>query len=262
MTSTLEAIAFLARSENRVRALATLVADPCDRNELADLIGISRVTAQRILDDFVQHGWATETDRTYRATDLGSIVSEEFEALLDTVETTQRLAAVAPWLPPEFDVDMRWLTDARITLPAHSNPLAPVRRSAELMGDAASVRGLGAGIAPDALRVNHDSVVNDGQSFEVVFSEDVLDVIAADPRMSGWMREMLAAGALVYSHEDVGFLLGEFDGEVVGLGVSDGSGIPRGFVESEAEEMLDWFEATFEQHRSTAELVTADTFTP
>ncbi|MFC6721617.1 hypothetical protein [Halobacteriaceae bacterium SHR40] len=261
MTSSLETVEFLARSENRVRALATLATRPCDRNELADVVGVSRVTAQRILDDFVQYGWATETDRTYRATDLGSIVSEAFETLLDTVDATQRLAAVTPWLPSEFDVDMRSLTDARITLPTHSDPLAPVRRSTELMGEAASVRGVGAGIAPDALRVNHDSVVDGGQSFEVVFSGDVLDVIAADPRMSGWMREMLTAGASVYRHEEIGLLLGEFDGEVVGFGVGDESGIPRGFVESKAEEVLKWFEETFEHHRLEAELVTADEFT-
>lgn len=262
MNSPLDAVAFLARSENRVRALVTLVTRPFDRDGLADEVGVSRVTAQRILDDFVQRGWATAEDLTYRATDLGSIISEEFETLLDTVDTTQRLAAVLPYLTPEFDVDMRSLTDARITLPTHSDPLAPVRRSTELMGEAASVRGVGAGIAPGALRVNYESVVEGGQSLALIFSEGVLNVIAADPRMSGWIREMLEAGASVYSHEDVGLLVGEFDGEVIGFGVADKSGIPRGFVESEAEEVLDWFEDTFERYRSEAGVVTTDAFTP
>lgn len=262
MTPPLDTIEFLARSENRVRALETLVDHPCDRIGLAEIVGVSRVTTQRILNDFERHGWATAEDRRYRATDIGSIVSEAFGSLLDTVETTQRLAAVAPWLPGEFDVDLRRLTDARITLPAHADPIAPVRRSTDLMGEARAVRGLGTGIAPDALRVNRDCVVEEGQSFEVVFSGGVLDVISSTPTMSGWLGEMLEAGATVYRHEDVGLLLGEFDGEVVGLGVADESGIPRGFIESWNPAMLEWFETTYERYRSAAEPVERTMFTP
>jgi predicted transcriptional regulator len=264
MATPLDAVEFLARSENRVRALATLATGPCDRSDLVEAVGVSRVTAQRMLDDFVRHGWVTVTveDRTYRATRTGSIISEAFEALLDTVDTTQRLAAVVPWLPPEFDVDLRRLTDARITLPTHGDPTAPVRRSTELMSEARVVRGLGTGIAPDALRVNRDCLVDGGQSFEVVFSGGVLEVISSDPRMSGWLAEMLDAGATVYRHEDIGLLLGEFDGEVVGFGVGDESGIPRGFIESRDPAMLEWFETTFRRYRDEAEPVERPMFTP
>lgn len=262
MTQPLDPVEFLARSENRVRALETLVDHPCGRSELAETVGVSRVTTQRILTDFERHGWVTAEDHRCRATDIGSIVSEAFASLLETVETTQRLAALAPWLPGDFDVDLRRLTDARITLPTHGDPIAPVRRSTDLMGEAEAVRGLGTGIAPDALRVNRDCVVDGGQSFEVVFSDGVLDVISSDPRMSGWLGEMLDAGATVYRHEDVGLLLGEFDGELVGLGVADESGIPRGFIESRTPAMLEWFETVFERYRSAAEPIEREAFTP
>ena len=262
MSTPLDAVEFFARSENRVRALATLATRPCDRDELVEAVGVSRMTAQRLLDDFVRYGWATVDDRTYRATPSGSIVSGAFEGFLDTVDTTQRLAAVVPWLPPDFDVDLRRLTDAGIVLPTPGDPIAPVRRSTELMGEARSVRGLGTGIAPDVLRVNRDSVVDDGQSFAVVFSDGVLDVISSDVTMSGWLREMLDAGATVYRHEDVGLLLGEFDGAVVGLGVADESGVPRGWIESRDEAVLDWFDRTVERYRTEAEPIERAAFTP
>lgn len=262
MSTPLAAVEFLARSENRVRVLDLLDDRPHDRSELAEAVGVSRVTAQRILDDFERQGWVAREDRTYRTTEIGSIVAVAFGALLETVEATQRLAAVAPWLPDEFDVDLRRLIDARITLPTHGDPIAPVRRLTVLIDEAASVRGLGAGIASDALRVDRDRVVDGGQSFEIVFSEDVLAVVSSDAEMSGWLCEMLDAGARVYRHEDIGLLVGEFDGEVVGLGVADESGIPRGFVESRDPEVLDWFDRAFERYRSEAEPVDREAFTP
>jgi predicted transcriptional regulator len=262
VSTPLDAVEFLARSENRVRVLELLADRPHDRRELAEAVGVSRVTAQRILDDFERYEWVSAEGQTYRVTEVGSIVSEAFGSLLETMESTQRLAAIAPWLPAEFDVDLRRLTDARITLPTHGDPIAPVRHLTALIDEAASVRGLGAGIAPDALRADRDRVVDGGQSFEIVFSEDVLAVIGSDARMSGWLREMLDAGATVYRHVDVGLLVGEFDREEVGLGVADESGIPRGFVESCDSEVLDWFDRTFERYRSEAEPVDRETFTP
>ncbi|WP_411965281.1 helix-turn-helix transcriptional regulator [Haloferax sp. YSMS24] len=262
IASPLDAVGFLTRSENRVHALNYLADNPADRNELAATIGISRVTAQRILDDFARHGWVSADGHTYRATQIGSIVSEEFGSLIEVVETSQRLAAIVPWFPDEFDVDLCRLLDSTVTLPTHGDPLAPLRHSAKLMRSAQTVRGMGAGIAPDALAASHDAVVTDGQSFEVVFSDEVLHVIASDARMSQLLREMLDAGATVYSHEDVLHLTGEFDGEVIFVGVADESGIPRGGVESRDEAVLNWFGTTFERYRDEAERVDSAQFKP
>jgi hypothetical protein len=128
------------------------------------------------------------------------------------------------------------------------------------MRAADAVRGLGTGITPDALRANRDAVVDGGQSFEVVFSGGVLDVVAADARMAGWMREMLDAGATVYRHDAVDLLLGEFDGEVVALGVADESGVPRGMIESGDAGLREWFETTFERYRDEADPVDRGAF--
>ncbi|WP_416838426.1 helix-turn-helix transcriptional regulator [Haloferax sp. DFSO52] len=262
VTSPLDAALFLARSENRVRALNALTERPYDRADLAETLGISRVTAQRTLDIFITYRWATVENRCYRATELGEVVFAEFESMLETLETTQRLAVVTPWLPREFDVDVRRLTTARITLPASGDPTAPLRRATELMGNATAIRGVGSGIASDVLRTNHRAVVEDGQSFEVVFSGGVLDVIAADKQMSRWLSELLEAGGTIYRHETPDLLLGEFDRDVIFMGVADESGTPQGAIESSDPAVREWFETTFERYRTEATPVDAESFTP
>lgn len=260
MTAPLGAVAFLSRSENRIQALVALADRPFVRNELATEIGVSRVTAQRILNDLVRHGWVTVDGRTYRVTELGRIVSEEFQSLLETIAAVQQLATIDPWLPAEFDVDRRHLYDARITVPTPGDPIAPVRHSIDLMRAAVTIRGLAAGIAPEAVRINRDCVVDGGQSFEVVFSGGVLDVVADDPQMSTWMRELLDAGGTVYRHETLTLLVGEFDGECLGLGVMDEPGVPQGFLECCHEDVLNWFDSTFERYRDASTRVDAETF--
>lgn len=262
MDDPLADVAFLASSVNRVRALDTLADGPHDRDELQDALGISRVTVTRILDGFETRGWIAHEERAYRATPLGDVVAAEFGDFLDTVATMRRLSAVFPWFPDDFDVDLQRLADARITVPSPSDSVAPVRRAAELMGETDAVRGLASGIAPDALKANRDAVVERGQSFEIVFSTDVLDVIRADPTMAGWLRELLDAGGRVYGHENVECLAGEFDRETVMVGLSDETGVPHALVESDDEAMCAWFQATFESYRGEAESVSSDAFIP
>lgn len=258
MDDSLADVAFLASSPNRIRALDALADGPYDRDELQDALGISRVTAKRILDDFETRGWIVRDEHAYRTTPLGDVIATEFGDLLDTMATMRKLSTVHPWLPDDFDVDLRQLADARITLPTSSDSVAPVRRSAELMSKADAVRGLASGIAPEALRINRDCVVEDGQSFEVVFSTDVLDVIRADSTMARWLREILDAGGQVYSSESIDRLLAEFDNRTVAVGLTDETGVPRALVESESEVMCEWFRSIFEFYRDEAEPVNSE----
>lgn len=259
MDNSLAEVAFLASSANRVRALNMLANGAHDHYELKEQLGISRVTVKRILTDFEMRGWIVSEGQTYRTTPFGDIIASEFSALLDTMATMGKLSTALPWLPNDFDVDLRQLADAHITLPSKSDSIAPVRRSVELMDEAETVRGLGAGIAPEALRTNRNRVVDDDQSFEVVFSTDVLDIIAADSTMTGYLVEILDAGGQVYSHENLDYFLGEFDGKTVFMGLTDETGIPRAAIESEDKAMHEWFQSTFEMYRAEAELVSVET---
>jgi predicted transcriptional regulator len=251
-------VSFLSRSRNRAEALATLADGALTRTELEERVGISRVTAKRILDGFRVRGWVEAEDGRYRMTPLGDVLATEFEELLETVTTVRTLSAVLPWLPTEFDVDLRRIEDVRVTLPSRTDSVAPIRRSAELMRGARTVRGLATGVAPEALRANRNCVVESEQSFEVVFSADVLDLIRSDPTMSALLGEILEAGGRVYSHDGVACMLGEVDRDLVVLGLTDETGVPRAVVESRDASVRRWFEGTFKTHLAAAERVEAD----
>ena len=119
-------IEFLAGSPNRAAVLEALVDTPRDRHDLAEHVGVSRVTIGRILKDLVARGWVASDGSRYWATPIGEVVATEFGALLNTMETMRKLSAVMEWLPPDLDIDFRRFADARITLPTWSDSVAPI----------------------------------------------------------------------------------------------------------------------------------------
>lgn len=262
----LATVAYLAGSPTRLQALLALDYDDeggttLDRRALQSELGVSSVTVRRLLGGFVDRGWVRREGGGYRTTPVGRTVAGEFESVLTAVDSLTRLASIERYLPNSFDVDLARLLDAEIVVPSVGDPFAPVRRTVELMREVGSVRGVGAGIAPEALRANRDAV-RAGQTFEVVFSNGLLDVVAADPRMAAWMRELLDAGATVYSHRDVDLLTAEFDGERILLGVADDSGTPMGVLVSDDAMVRDWFVSEFEQYLTEATVVDFDRFIP
>jgi predicted transcriptional regulator len=253
-------ISFLAGAENRVRVLEAVVETPRDRYELERHLDISRATTVRILTGLEDRRWVASTGDRYQATPLGEMVLTAFTEFHDTVAASQRLASIAHWFPVGNGVGLDSFIDASITVPTASDSVAPIRRATECMREARTVRGVASGIAPEPLRVNRDCVVERGQSFEVVFSSEVLRVIDADPSMSGWFVEILDAGGLVYEHGAVPHHYGLFDRERVGIGLVDATGTPRAYLVSENDVVVDWAEETFQTFCSAATPVDPDDY--
>jgi len=93
MSTPLEELEFLTRSSNRVAVLDALTEAPQNRDRLQERTGVSRVTLHRILTDVETMDWVERDGRTYRATRLGTLVTEEFgelHRLLRTVDDLQR----------------------------------------------------------------------------------------------------------------------------------------------------------------------------
>lgn len=100
-SESLENIAYLARSENRLQVLAALTTripapgkEPpsYDRRDLAGLTGTSRTTIGRILAEFEDRKWARRTiDGEYVATPQGQHLAVQFEQLMGSVGTIQEL---------------------------------------------------------------------------------------------------------------------------------------------------------------------------
>jgi predicted transcriptional regulator len=123
MTSTpLDDVEFLARSSHRVEVLQTLATGPRPRPVLHDETGIPQPTLGRILGGFEDRNWVERRGQEYALTELGALIVAEFENLLDTVATVNRVGAVLVDLPTEeLDFDVRAFADATVTTPEASS---------------------------------------------------------------------------------------------------------------------------------------------
>jgi predicted transcriptional regulator len=245
-------VEFLASSPNRIQALDLLSNTTLQRPELESQLGISRMTAKRILDAFETRGWVKQ-ETGYRTTPLGDVVKAEFECLLDTVETVRKLATIFHWLPDDFDVDPRQLADASVTLNTWSDSVAPVRRAAELAKQTDFLRVAGSGISPDVIKAIRDAAVA-GSDVTFVTTDGGFEVLSVSDELSRWMVEAMDAGADLHTHPGFPYLIAQCDDFVI-IGVNDESGAPRGLVESSNSEVREWVVSTIERCRSEGEVV-------
>jgi predicted transcriptional regulator len=259
---TFEDVAFLGGSPNRAELLGTLCSrGPTDRRELVDATTMSRVTVKRILDDLGERGWVANDGRGYWVTPVGEVVDEEFRRLVGVLDGVRRLADVVPWLPPDFDVDLRHLVDARVTVPTWSDSVAPVRRAAEACAGLDVLRVCASGVAPDVIRGIRDAAVVDGADTEVVMSEVAIGLIRSDPTMRGWFADLVEADGRVYEHPGHAYLLGVFD-ETAVIGLNDRGGVPRGLIESDSATVVEWVCSTADRCRSEADRLGPNAFEP
>lgn len=256
----LDDIAFLARSPNRVSVLSALADGPRERPELETEVGVSRVTAKRILDDLVERGWVTRAGRTYETTPLGDLVEREFSGFYETMQAANRLQDVITWLPPDgLGFDLWRLGEADITVPTRNNPFAPFRGILEKVTLADDVHELTHSMPPELLAAHHEAVTTHDQTLTIVLEAATLDELAGQPDLVAAVETLLDRGVEVRSYPDeVPLAVCLADGEV-GLVLTDSLGLPRAFVETADEEVVEWAASTLEAFAAEATLVDRDT---
>lgn len=268
----LDDIAYLARSENRVTALARLADGRTTRRELHEATGISQPTLGRLLDGFEERDWVAcdpTNGRTYELTAFGELVAEEFDDLLTTVGTMQRFRAVADRLPLEdMEFDLRRFADAEITFPSPTDATAHMRREDELIAAADSVRFLCSSSYGPGIKSYRDRIVGSDKQFTAVITADALDAALADEESSVWVRDLADAdNVTIYRYEGaLDLILGIIDA-AVSLVPFDDTGVPLAFIETRDDVIRSWAEATLDDHQERAEPLVghgaeASAFTP
>jgi predicted transcriptional regulator len=248
MPTALDDIAFLARSSNRVDVLSALADGSRERSDLETMTGVSRVTAKRILDDFVERGWVRKSGRAYETTALGNLVQREFAAFFETMQAANRLQDVVAWLPDDgLDFDLRRLADADITLPTRNNPFAPFRRVVEKLTGAEQVSELTHSMPPELLTAHYESVTTDGQQLTVVLEATALDEIIGEAESAAALEAMLERGTELRAHDGmIPYALCLAD-DSVGLVLTDGLGLPRAFIETTDDTVISWAASTIDE---------------
>lgn len=257
MGGALDDIEFLVRSANRVRALDALASGAYDRRELQERTEIPRATVGRIVTDFERRGWATQRDGRYEATPIGTLLAAELTSLLASVDTGYELGELVGWLPIEcFDFGIERFVDARLTLPNHVDSIAPVRRAVELLYRADRARVLTQAYAPEAIRAHWHATVQDGRTFELVLTADVVEAICASPETATMFAEIVEIGAgSVYRYDgDCPHVMGVYDGATA-IGVTDDDGFPRALIETRDDVVRSWADETIDAYRRSSDML-------
>lgn len=255
-TTAVEGLQFLTQSPVRVRILELLGdADGMEKRELRERIDVSRVTVRRNVRALEERGWIEIEDRVCSITVLGSLVLEDVSPALETTAVVERLRPFLRWFPEaELEFDARALADATIVTADSTDPYAPVNRHIEAVEEAGRFRGLFPVVGLQAMTVGRDRVVEDDCRHELVVSSLLEPTIRDRPEYRELVDEMLVSGNcdLFVADCEIPFYLGLFDAAVQ-VGVEDDEGVPQALVETDAEEIREWAERTYEAYLKRAD---------
>lgn len=253
----LEDIAYLARSESRVRILDTLTRGPHTRNTLEERTDIARTTIDRIVNEFEERGWALRDENGgYVATPAGERIVSEFTPFVETMEAIRILGDLVAWLPiDEVPIDLRHFTEVTFHRPDHADPTSTVSYLTDLLRDASDFYCL-VGVAPPLAfeKCMRDRAVSGELSTEHVISRAELDYLLDHPdRWPRW-REYIEGGANLYLYSGtVPCNLFVFDDTVVIAHSQGDIGEPLVGIESTNEAVRRWAVDVIEKYQEDAE---------
>lgn len=266
MDTPLDDVAFLTRSENRIRLLELLATNPRDRAELRSELDVSRVTLGQMLGEFEDREWITQSDNQYTISPFGALMAEEVTSLLDTTATLQKLRGTMRWLPTEeIDIALRQFSDANVTVPTPGDPNAPARRAAEIhRGATERIKAIIYAVTPWPIQIDWEKTKEGSQSFDAIFWADAIETIAADTEMSRWMRDLVESGQNIYRYEGNRGLSQPYDlvlvDEIVIIVLSDDRNTEVALIDTDNEVVRSWAEDTFEAYQREATPIDLDVF--
>jgi len=260
MKGTLDDIAFLANSENRVTVLECLVDVSRSRDELRDRVDASRVTIARILRELEDRTWIEHAGQTYEVTPLGEWVYDEFTRLVDELEAERRLREPLQWVPTDvLAFDIQCLRDAEIILVEGCDSTALIRRTIEFHRSGDRIRGVARDSAPEAIANQWELTVHGETEVDLVITPEIVDAIR-EHRPSAWrFREMLTQDNARYSvYEDIPVSVGIVDG-AVGINLTDEDGTLKGGLKTDNDTVHAWAVDLFETYRDRARPIEPET---
>lgn len=265
MTSSLDDVEFLARSESRLKVLDLIRTAPRTRDDLKEATDVSRVTLSRILGELEDRDWIERTDHRYEATPRGAFVAAEFTQLLANMEAAEELDDVLWWLPTErLGVDLECLRDAEISVQSRSDHTAAIRQVAALVHDGDRVRGAATGVSREVIAAFRDLTVERDGSLELILEPTAVEIVRTDAGLRGRFRRVLDSdGATAYRYDGEGpVVMLLFSDDAVSICGHDDQGPPPGSVQTTDPTVRSWAEGYFASLRADAQEIGVEAFTP
>lgn len=253
MEASLEELAFLSRSPNRVQVLDTLAGERLSQRELRDEVSVSRATIARILTQLEDRNWVAGTGNQYEITALGELVISEFLPLVDCMETVQRLGEVFHLLPADdIDLDLRNFSSADVIVPDKSVPTKHMDRGLDLLRDADQIRILAWTALPEYVTVIRDRLEATDLRFECVVPASFLDDLGDQPSLHDDFMTLADVGTVHRYDGTIPYNLFISDGHVF-FWLCNADGTEQAALVCTDDPVCSWAEKTYETYRTLAD---------
>lgn len=234
-------------------------ADDWTRRDLHEETGIPQPTLGRILGSFGDRDWIVRDGETYSLTVAGRVIADHFEALLDAVETVQRLPASVDFEPLlDLGFDPGWLARVEVAPPDHADEWYRHLRAARAsVGDADTVREVAPGPMPGMAEVLLERIREGDLRIETVFSRDAFETFVEDPGNRSTVSDLLETeGAHIHLVDETirCYVARHGDRAILDVPAVDGGPITR--LASDDPTVRDWVDATVDDLEDRASPVT------
>lgn len=248
----IEHVAFVARSEHRLRVLEHLLeSGSTTRYEFRDRIDASRSTVTRSLSALEDRGWITKSGNAYELTAAGQIVTDRFLSLTDAIETTEELSAFLKWFPTaEFDFSLEDIADETVITSTKADPYAPARAHLNMFEDINSFRGMLPSVDVEVARKVRGQIAERDLDIEMIVTEEIAETMAGN-EYAEIIREMQEMGQfrVLVCESELPFYLGISNGRVQ-IGVENDEGYPQALLETPTDAMETWARDVYEDYRN------------
>ena len=259
--SPLSEIEFLARSEHRVTALAALAERPQSRADLQALTEASASTIGRTLREFEERKWISKDGHQFEATQLGAFVASGMQALIERLETEQKLRNVWQVLPTEASgITIEMGSNAVVSVAKADDPYAPVNRFVSLLRKTDRFRFVGHEIALlEPCKDEFSQRILDGMQTEIIDPPSVARYILSTYK--DHCAEPLKSGTLtVRLHNELPpYGVSLFDDRIAISCYNPDSGSVEVLLDTDAPETREWAESTYDTYRREARPLALET---
>ena len=232
----------------RAPMLAALRKESMDRHDLIQRLDISKSTSHRNANSLIERGILQKSSGEYTLTEFGHAVADVVVTFEEDMEAIVRLAPMIEVIGgTNLLCPIDAFADATITMANHGDPFGPLARFVSLVNETDSLRMADSyAIAPTYIDEIHGRVL-DGLETEVIERPEVAEDI-----MENYPTKCVQLCASDYLkmqiHDDLSFGLVILDHRI-GIGVrAPDTGVPRAFVDTEANEARYWAETIFESY--------------
>lgn len=239
----------------RVDFLEAVRDAPKDKRTLVDETSFSRSTVDRAVRELEALELLEYSDGRYEPTSIGEFTADAYRRFTDTIEVICRLEPFLRWVSPaEFDIDLRWLSDADLFTPEPGDPFAMINRHVQLVARADEARYLLPAVGKHAAEAGRENIIENDAVAELVVSPAAAETLQTDPAYAELFDDISTIDRCrLFVHDGtIPYTIAVFDDDTVQFVVDD-DGEPRCLLETDDENVCEWATNEFDTYKQRSD---------